>query len=242
MPSADVPGAGASSSAGRKDCRPVGAPGGAAALGRRIPPRIREMGLCRPGKARTVFLGRPHSGAWATRHDREEQCRARTRPAGPATSRPALRAAARRAARGVSQRVLVPRRLPRRSCRLTTASSRQAVPDIAGAAFFLVRECTRSGCISRAVFLFSPPSARICRAPAVKSTAFVVQRTRRRSTEAETGVRLPPRAPGRSRPVCSTLRSTSARSSADRAPASGAGRRGFESSRAHLVAPAGAAS
>ncbi len=104
---------------------------------------------------------------------------------------------------------------------------------------FLARECARSGCISRAAFLFSPPSARFCRAPAVKALPSwssghdAALRKRRRGFDSLRGHL------DASRPVCSTLRSTSARSSADRAPASGAGRRGFESSRAHLAAPPG---
>lgn len=197
--------------------------------------RIREMRLCGSGKARTVYLGRRHSGAWTTRHDREEQCRARTRPAGPATSRPALRAAARRAARGVSQRVLVPRRRLRRSCRLTTASSRQAVPGHRRGGFFLVRECALAGCVFRAAipilrrrcaFVVRPRGNAL---PSWSNGHDAALRKRRRGFDSLRGHL------DASRPVCSTLRSTSARSSADRAPASGAGRRGFESSRAHRV-------
>lgn len=197
--------------------------------------RIREMGLCGSGKARTVYLRRRHSGAWTTRHDREEQCRARTRPAGPATSRPALRAGARRAACGVSPRVPVPRRRPRRSCRLTTASSRQAAPDIAGAAFFLCGNAPGRGALIVLPFC----SLRRRRAfvvrlrgkalPSWSNGHDAALRKRRRGFDSLRGHL------DASRPVCSTLRSTSARSSADRAPASGAGRRGFESSRAHRV-------
>ncbi len=235
------PRTGKAAGAGRKDCRPVGAPGAQRAPTGEFPTNSRNG---------VVSIGK---GAYGLPRSTTFRCVGHpTRPRGAVPcANPSSRTGDVPSCPASSRASCCPWRISAcpRSSSATPAvlSSDHSVvttgrPGHRRGGLFLVRECARSGCISRAAFLFSPPSARICRAPAVKSTAFVVQRTRRRSTEAETGVRLPPRAPGRSRPVCSTLRSTSARSSADRAPASGAERRGFESSRAHLVAPAGAAS